>query len=119
MVLEPTAVGNLVQLIAGAFNARAADEGRSFFSKPGGGNKIGMKVVDERVTIISPIRMDPDAPRRSVRAATACRSAKRVWIENGVVKNALLRPLLGAEAGRDSRTRAVAAGGGSAAALAA
>ena len=32
------------------FNARAADEGRSFFSKQGGGNKLGQKVVDERVT---------------------------------------------------------------------
>ena len=32
VVFEPTAVGNLVQFITGAFNARAADEGRSFFS---------------------------------------------------------------------------------------
>ena len=30
-----------------------ADEGRSFFSLPGGKNKIGQKVVDERVTITS------------------------------------------------------------------
>jgi predicted Zn-dependent protease len=51
VVLEPTAVGNLVQILAGAFNARSADEGRSFFTKQGGGNKIGMKVVDERVTL--------------------------------------------------------------------
>ena len=32
VVFEPTAVGNLVQFITRAFNARAADEGRSFFS---------------------------------------------------------------------------------------
>ena len=61
-ILEPTAVGNLVQLIAGAMQARAADEGRSFFSKPGGGNKIGLKVVDERVTLLT----DPnDSPSTS------------------------------------------------------
>ncbi|MEP7067459.1 MAG: metallopeptidase TldD-related protein, partial [Gemmatimonadota bacterium] len=60
VVLEPTAVGNLVQLLAFALNARSADEGRSFFTKQGGGNKIGLKVVDERVTLVSdPI--DPDA----------------------------------------------------------
>ena len=61
-ILEPTAVGNLVQLIAGAMQARSADEGRSFFSKQGGGNKIGLKVVDERVTLIT----DPaDSPSTS------------------------------------------------------
>jgi predicted Zn-dependent protease len=77
-------VGNLVALIAGAMQARAADEGRSFFSKPGGGNKIGLKVVDERVTLLS----DP--------ADTASATGgfdgdgqpleKVVWIENGIVR---------------------------------
>src|SRR5690349_22075733 len=45
-------------------SARSADEGRSFFSKPGGGTKIGMKVLDERVTLVSDPQ-DPDAPSRS------------------------------------------------------
>lgn len=83
-ILEPTAVGNLVQLIAGAMQARAADEGRSFFSKQGGGNKIGLKVVDERVTLIT----DPeDAP--SVTGGfdgSGLPLEKITWIENGVVK---------------------------------
>lgn len=85
VVLEPTAVGNLVQLIAGALNARNADEGRSFFSKAGGGNKIGQKVVDERVTIVTD-PMDPDAPGAAF-AADGLPLGRRVWIENGVVKN--------------------------------
>lgn len=84
VVLEPTAVGNLVQLLAFATNARQADEGRSFFSKPGGGTKIGMKVVDDRVNLISDpqhpvapgIPFDGDGlPTRKVN-----------WIENGVVR---------------------------------
>jgi predicted Zn-dependent protease len=84
VVLEPTAVGNLVQLMAFATNARQADESRSFFSKPGGGNKIGMKVVDERVIlrsnpqdVLAPgVPFDGDGlPTRPV-----------TWIENGVVK---------------------------------
>jgi predicted Zn-dependent protease len=84
VVLEPTAVGNLVQLIAGAFSARNADEGRSFFSKPGGGNKIGMKVVDERVTIFSDPQ-DPDTPGGAF-GPDGMPLGRRVWIENGVVK---------------------------------
>ena len=39
MILEPQAVGDLVQLLAFALDARSADEGRSAFSKQGGGNK--------------------------------------------------------------------------------
>jgi predicted Zn-dependent protease len=84
VVLEPTAVGNLVQLLAFATNARQADEGRSFFSKPGGGNKVGLKVVDERVSLVSDpqnatapgVPFDGDGlPTRKV-----------TWIENGIVK---------------------------------
>jgi predicted Zn-dependent protease len=83
-ILEPTAAGNLVQLITGAMQARAADEGRSFFSKPGGGNKLGLTVVDERVTLLT----DPaDAPSASGGFdGDGMPLEKTVWIENGVVK---------------------------------
>lgn len=83
-ILEPTAVGNLVQLIPGAMQARAADEGRSFFSKPGGGNKIGLKVVDERVTLLS----DPadSASLSGGYDSDGVPLEKVVWIENGLVK---------------------------------
>jgi predicted Zn-dependent protease len=84
-ILEPTAVGNLVQLIVGAATARSADEGRSFFSTPGGGNKIGMKVVDERVTLVSdPFATDSfDSPF----FGDGFPARRIAWIENGVVKN--------------------------------
>ncbi|MGH7536850.1 MAG: metallopeptidase TldD-related protein, partial [Gemmatimonadales bacterium] len=65
------------------------DEGRSFFSKPGGGeggaNKIGEKVVDERVTVFS----DPQDPDLLGTPYTGegYPVARTVWIENGVVKN--------------------------------
>jgi predicted Zn-dependent protease len=84
VVLEPTAVGNLVQLIAGALNARSADEGRSFFSKQGGGTKIGMKVLDERITLVSD-PADAEAPSPSF-AGDGLPLGKRVWIENGILK---------------------------------
>ena len=85
VILEPTAVGNLVQLIAGALNARGADEGRSFFSKAGGGNKVGEKVVDERVTLVS----DPFDPETYGNPFTGegLPTRRTTWIENGVVRN--------------------------------
>ncbi len=59
VILEPQAVGDLVQLIGNYANARAADEGRSPFVKQGGGNKVGEKIVDGRITIVS----DPTDPQ--------------------------------------------------------
>ncbi|MBV6520746.1 MAG: hypothetical protein MNPFHGCM_00864 [Gemmatimonadaceae bacterium] len=83
-ILEPTATGNLVQLITGAMQARSADEGRSFFSKPGGGNKLGMKVVDERVTLLS----DPadGSTANGGFDADGVPLEKVIWIEDGIVK---------------------------------
>ncbi|MEP6496193.1 MAG: TldD/PmbA family protein [bacterium] len=85
VVFEPTAVGNLVQFIARALNARSADEGRSFFSMAGGKNKIGEKVIDERVTIVSdPFDADvAGSPFNGDGSPTR----RVVWIENGIVKN--------------------------------
>ena len=85
VVLEPTAVDNLVQLIQGALNARSADEGRSFFTKAGGGNKVGMKVMDERVTIFTD-PLDPDIGTNTF-SGDGLPTGRTVWIENGVVKN--------------------------------
>ncbi len=85
VVLEPTAVGNLVQLFVGAMGARNADEGRSFFSKQGGGTKIGLKVVDERVSLWSDPR-DPEAPSLPF-SGDGLPLEKTSWIEHGVLRN--------------------------------
>lgn len=84
-VLEPQAVSDLVPLLAGALSARNADEGRSPFSKPGGGNRIGEKVVDERVTLYS----DPADPLLLGRPfdADGLPVGRTVWIEKGVLRN--------------------------------
>jgi predicted Zn-dependent protease len=55
VVLEPTAVGDLVQLVGFSFQARAAEEGRSFLSKKGGGTLRGEKLFPEMITL----RSDP------------------------------------------------------------
>jgi predicted Zn-dependent protease len=85
VVLEPAAVGNLVQLLGFALNGRAADEGRSFFTKPGGGNKIGMKVMDDRVSIWSD-PSDPEA-RAYPFAPDGLAIVRTPWITNGVCTN--------------------------------
>jgi len=85
VILEPTAVANLVQLMGFALNARQADEGRSFFSKKGGGNKIGEKFVDSRVTIWS----DPADPRLLTNPFTGegLPVRRTTWVEQGVLRN--------------------------------
>src|SRR6185503_17039747 len=85
VILEPTAVAVLLENLVGGLDARQADEGRSFMSKPGGGNKLGEKLVDERVTIYS----DPSNPDLPTSTWTGDgRPQERIaWIEKGVVKN--------------------------------
>ena len=84
VILEPQAVGDLVQLMAFALAARNADEGRSAFAKQGGGNKIGEKIVDPRVTIVS----DPKDPQLLAQPydGQGLPLSRQVWVENGVLK---------------------------------
>jgi predicted Zn-dependent protease len=84
-ILEPQAVDDLVPLLAGALNARSADEGRSPFSKPGGGTRLGERVVDERVTLYS----DPADPTLLGQPFDneGLPLQRTVWIEKGVLKN--------------------------------
>ncbi|HKP15302.1 MAG TPA: TldD/PmbA family protein [Gemmatimonadaceae bacterium] len=83
VILEPQAVGDLVSLLGGALQARLADEGRSAFAKPGG-NKLGERIMDPRVTIIS----DPQDPQMLLQpfGGDGLPSRRMMWIENGVLK---------------------------------
>ena len=51
VILEPHAAAGLISMMMRFFDARMADEGRSFLSKKGGGNKLGEQVFDPRLTI--------------------------------------------------------------------
>ncbi|TXE13281.1 TldD/PmbA family protein [Algoriphagus aquimarinus] len=85
VILEPTAAGDLLSLLTRGFDARSADEGRSFMSKKGGGTRLGEKLFDERVTITSdPTNSEiPLSPWDS----DGLPRVKTTWVENGVVKN--------------------------------
>ncbi len=84
VLLEPAAASTLMSWLWEALDARSADEGRSFFSKPGGGNRVGEQVLSERVTLAS----DPTA------AATAGATVDGeglalpglTWVDKGVLK---------------------------------
>ena len=85
VILEPAAAAVLIENILFALDARQADEGRSFLSKPGGKTSLGEKLVDERVTLYS----DPWHPELpSSPWSGDGRPQERVsWIEKGVIKN--------------------------------
>ena len=51
VVMEPSATSDLLTFMMGGFNARMADEGRSFLSKKGGQNRLGDKLFDQQVNI--------------------------------------------------------------------
>lgn len=85
VILEPQAVGDLVALLAGALDARSAEEGRSAFSKQGGGTRLGEKIVDERVSFVS----DPADPQLlgTPFDGEGLPLGRQTWIENGVLTN--------------------------------
>ncbi len=85
VILEPQAVADLLGFLGFSFDARAADEGRSFLSKKGGGNVLGEKVFGENVTLWS----DPFDARvpGSPWSGNAVPAEKMTWVEKGVVKN--------------------------------
>lgn len=85
VVLEPQAVADIIPLLMGSFNARNADEGRSAFSKRGGGTKLGEKIADERVTLYSD-PTDPDLLAKPFNDE-GLPVPRTVWIEKGVLKN--------------------------------
>ena len=85
VVLEPTAVGDLVPLMGFSMQARAAEEGRSFLSKKGGGTLLGEKLFPESITL----RSDPANKLYSTLpwGNGALPAEPVMWIEKGEVKN--------------------------------
>ncbi len=86
VILEPVAATYMLEnMMFRGFDARSADEGRSFMSKPGGGNRIGEKLMDDKVTIYS------DPFNTELPGATwngeGFPLEKMTWIDKGTVKN--------------------------------
>jgi predicted Zn-dependent protease len=84
-ILEPACVANMVGILVDAMDAREADEGRSFFSKPGGGNRLGEKLFPDGISI----RSDPRHPdvTSGKWGEGGLPQTGRDWIKSGRVEN--------------------------------
>jgi predicted Zn-dependent protease len=85
VVLEPAARGDLLASLVFSADARQADEGRSFFSKKGGGNRIGEQVLADKVNIHSD-PADPLAPTLMF-DGSGLPIKRTSWVEKGVWKD--------------------------------
>ncbi len=85
VILEPAAVSELLQWLPRSLDARQADEGRSFMSRKGGGNRLGETLFGEAVTITSDPH-DPVVPS-AIYGGEGLPQRPTVWVENGTVKN--------------------------------
>ena len=84
VILEPAAVAEMLSYLMWSVNARQADEGRSFLSQKGGGNRLGEQFFDAGVTITSDPG-DPLCPDEPVGYEGVPRR-RRVWVEDGAVQ---------------------------------
>jgi predicted Zn-dependent protease len=97
-ILEPQAAGDFIGLVLFGLDARAADEGRSPFTKEGGGNRIGEMLVDERVTILSD-PTDPDLLGQPF-DAEGFPLERQEWIKNGTLNQLIYSRFWGSKQGR-------------------
>jgi predicted Zn-dependent protease len=84
VVMEPAATSDLMNFMFSAFDARAADEGRSFLSKKGGANRLGDKLFDEQVNIWTD-PWDAQAPVLPWDQSSMMARTRRDLIRHGVV----------------------------------
>ncbi|HEX8746617.1 MAG TPA: TldD/PmbA family protein [Pyrinomonadaceae bacterium] len=85
VILEPQAVADLIGGFGFGFDARSAEEGRSAYSVAGGKTKVGEKIFDERINILSdPWRADLPGSQ----STQAGLPAEVVYlVRNGVLEN--------------------------------
>lgn len=85
VILEPQAVADVLGSLAFGFNARSADEGRSPYSAPGGKTRLGERIFDERISVLS----DPwNAEIPGSQSAQGGIPAQKIYlVKNGTLEN--------------------------------
>jgi predicted Zn-dependent protease len=102
VILEPVAATYMLENMF-RFDARSAEEGRSFLSKKGGGTRLGEQLMDPKVTIYSD-PFNPDLPG-STWGGDGLPREKTVWIDKGCGEKPFLLALLGSKERRSACTR--------------
>lgn len=85
VILEPLAVSDMLSYMFRGFDARSADEGRSFMSKKGGGTRLGEQLFSENVSIYSD-PMNPEVPSTTWNN-DGIPLKRTQWVKDGVVEN--------------------------------
>ena len=85
VILEPSAVSDLLGMMISDFDQRSADEGRSFATKKGGGSLLGETVFGKNVTIFS----DPNDALvpGAIYSDDGQPALRTLWVDGGVLKN--------------------------------
>jgi predicted Zn-dependent protease len=85
VILEPQAVADVLGSLAFGFNARNADEGRSPYSAPGGQTRLGERIFDERISVLS----DPwNSEIPGSQSAQGGIPAQKIYlVKNGMLEN--------------------------------
>jgi predicted Zn-dependent protease len=96
VLLEPSAVADMLLYAYWSGTAREADEGRTVFSRPGGGNRVGERLYPEGVNVYS----DPAEPGLEVAPFTlttassshasvfdnGLQAERTAWVDGGVLR---------------------------------
>jgi predicted Zn-dependent protease len=84
VLLEPQAVADLLGFLVFGMSRRSADEGRSAFSAPGGGTKLGEQLFAPSITLTS----DPTHPQHPADpiGGEGLPQRRVTWIEGGVLR---------------------------------
>lgn len=82
VVFTASAVADVLTLLGRSLSARSADEGRSAFSAPGEGTKVGQRLLDRRFQLES----DPAGLGSSTWDGDGLPLERQVWFRDGVLE---------------------------------
>ena len=99
VILEPAATSDLLAFMFNSFDARSADEGRSFLAKKGGGNRMGEKLFDEQVNVWAD-PWDKDIPVLPWDNQTLLARERMDIIKNGKIASLNYSPFWGKKQGQ-------------------
>lgn len=86
VILEPAAIADLISLSIFDLHIDTANQGGHLFSKEPEGNKIGLRMLDERLGMVFD-PWDPEMPQSTISNFNLFPAGKFVMFEHGVLKD--------------------------------